>query len=422
MPDDVHCRSSCRTIACGRRGCARRRRGAGCAPAISLPAGAERELRLDLFRGLALWLIFIDHLPANVLTWFTIRNYGFSDATEIFIFISGYTAAFVYGRAMLEVGFVIATARIMRRVWQIYVAHVFLFTIFLAEISYVAARFDNPLYSEEMGIMDFLKQPDVTIIQALLLRFRPANMDVLPLYIVLMLFLPLILWLMKWRPDVTLALSVLLYAVTWQFDLYLSAYPNGFWTFNPFAWQLLFVFGAWCALGGAKRMSRILSSPVTMWICGAYLLFAFCVTLTWHLPQLNFLMPKLIEQWMYPITKTDMDVLRFAHFLALAAVTVRLLPKDWPGLKSRWLRPVILCGQHSLEIFCLGVFLAFAGHFVLGEFAGGSAAMHFIVSLAGILIMSGMAWIISWYKHSADKSASRKKGAVGNADMAGGGS
>ncbi|HKH00413.1 MAG TPA: OpgC domain-containing protein, partial [Bradyrhizobium sp.] len=80
-------------------------------PAILLPAAGERELRLDLFRGLALWLIFIDHLPPNLLTWFTIRNYGFSDATEIFIFISGYTAAFVYGRAMLESGFVVASAR-----------------------------------------------------------------------------------------------------------------------------------------------------------------------------------------------------------------------------------------------------------------------------------------------------------------------
>ena len=173
------------------------------APAISFPAVSERELRLDLFRGLALWLIFIDHLPPNILTWFTIRNYGFSDATEIFIFISGYTAAFVYGRAMVESGVVVATARILRRVWQIYVAHVFLFTIFLAEISYVATSFENPLYTEEMGIMDFLKQPDVTIIQALLLRFRPVNMDVLPLYIVLMLFLPLILWLMKWRADLS---------------------------------------------------------------------------------------------------------------------------------------------------------------------------------------------------------------------------
>jgi hypothetical protein len=389
------------------------------ASAISLPAVGERELRLDLFRGLALWLIFIDHLPPSLLTWLTLRNYGFSDATEIFIFISGYTAAFVYGRAMLEQGLVVATARVLRRAWQIYVAHVFLFTIFLAEISYVATSFENPLYTEEMGIMDFLKHPDVTIVQALLLRFRPVNMDVLPLYIVLMLALPLILFLMRWKPDVTLALSALLYAVTWHYDLYFSAYPNGFWAFNPLAWQLLFVFGAWCALGGAKRMSAILSSPVTLWICIAYLFASFCVTMTWYVPQLGHVLPRRLEQWMYPIDKTDLDVLRFAHFLALAAVTVRFLPKDWPGLKSRWLRPMILCGQHSLEIFCLGVFLAFAGHFILAEVAGG-AALHALISLSGILIMCGMAWVISWYKRVADKSASRKAGG-GNADLAGGG-
>src|SRR5713101_1048405 len=68
-------------------------------PAISFPVGCERELRLDLFRGLALWLFFIDHLLLNLLTWFTICFYEVSATTEIFIFISGYTAAFVYGRA-----------------------------------------------------------------------------------------------------------------------------------------------------------------------------------------------------------------------------------------------------------------------------------------------------------------------------------
>jgi hypothetical protein len=388
------------------------------APAISLPVVGERELRLDLFRGLALWLIFIDHLPPSLLTWFTIRNYGFSDATEIFIFISGYTAAFVYGRAMMESGFVVATARVLRRAWQIYVAHVFLFTIFLAEISYVANSFENPLYTEEMGIMDFLKQPDVTIFQALILRFKPVNMDVLPLYIVLMLSLPLILVSMRWRPDVTLMLSALLYAATLHWDLYFSAYPNGYWSFNPLAWQLLFVFGAWCALGGARRMSAIISSKVTLWICVVYLLAAFYVTLTWNVPAMYHMLPKRLEQWMYPIDKTDLDVLRFAHFLALAAITVRFLPRDWSGLKSRWLKPLILCGQHSLEIFCLGVFLAFAGHFILAE-VGGGAGMHALISLCGILIMCGVAWLISWYKHVADKSAP-KKGAVGNADMAGG--
>jgi hypothetical protein len=391
------------------------------APDVSIPdAPVERELRLDLFRGLALWLIFIDHLPPNLLTWLTIRNYGFSDATEIFIFISGYTAAFVYGRAMLAHGFVVAAARILKRVWQIYVAHIFLFTIFLAEISYVASSFENPLYTEEMGILDFLKQPDITIVQALLLKFRPVNMDVLPLYIALMLFLPPILWLMQRKADLALALAVGLYALTWQFDLALPAYPNGVWFFNPFAWQLLFVFGAWCALGGAKRMSRILSSPVTLWICVAYLLFAFYTTLTWHVPQLNHFMPRIVERWMYPIDKTNLDVLRFVHFLALAALTVRFLPRDWPGLKSPWLRPLILCGQHSLEIFCIGVFLAFAGHFILAEVSGG-AGLHFVVSVCGIVIMSAAAWVFSWYKNVASKSGRRARSADGDADLAGGG-
>ena len=398
-------------------------RAEAAAPAISFPVAGERELRLDLFRGMALWLIFIDHLPQNILTWLTIRNYGFSDATEIFIFISGYTAAFVYGRAMQEQGFVVASARILKRVWTIYVAHVFLFTIFLAEISYVATRFENPLYSEEMGILDFLKQPDVTIVQALLLRFRPVNMDVLPLYIVLMLFLPLILWLMRRKPDVALGLSVLLYALTWEFDLYLSAYPNGVWAFNPFAWQLLFVFGAWCALGGAQRMSRILQSNITLGICIAYLLAAFWVTLTWYVPQIHHLLPRFIEQWMYPINKTDLDVLRFAHFLALAAITVRFLKKDWPGLRSAWLRPLILCGQHSLEIFCIGVFLAFAGHFILAEVTNG-ALMHLVISISGILVMSGAAWVFSWYKRVSGKGSgnggSRANGKNADADLAGG--
>src|SRR5579863_7392453 len=157
------------------------------APAAAAAVAGERDLRLDLFRGVALWLIFLDHIPENILNWFTIRNYGFSDATEIFIFISGYTAAFVYGKAMRERGFLVSSARILRRAWQIYVAHIFLFTIFLAEIAYVAATFENPLYAEEMNVLNFLKEPDVTIFQALLLKFKPVNMDILPLYIVLLL-------------------------------------------------------------------------------------------------------------------------------------------------------------------------------------------------------------------------------------------
>ena len=388
-------------------------------PAVSL-ASFERELRIDLFRGLALWLIFIDHMSPDLLTWFTIRSYGFSDAAEIFIFISGYTAAFVYGRAMREKGFVIATARILKRVWQIYVANVFLFTIFFAEIVYAARSFNNPLYSEEMGVNDFLKQPNVAIVQALLLRFRLLNMDVLPLYVVLMFFLPWILWLMQRRSDLTLGLSVALYVLAGRYDLHLTSYPNGFWAFNPFFWQLLFVFGAWCALGGAKRLSWLILSPVTQAIAIAYICAAFSVTMTWYFPQLGFLMPHRLEQWIYPISKTDLDILRFAHFLALAAVTVRWVPNGWPGLKSPLLWPMILCGQHSLEIFCVGVFLAFVGYFVLTEISAG-LALHFLAAFIGILMMTAVAWLNSWYKRSdiASRVWTREHG--GNADIVGGG-
>ena len=296
-----------------------------------------RDLRLDLFRGLALWLIFLDHIPSNVVSWITIRNYGFSDATEIFIFISGYTAAFVYGRAMNERGFVVSGARILKRAWQIYVAHIFLFAIYMAEISYVATSFENPLYAEEMNILDFLKQPDQTIIQALLLKFKPANMDVLPLYIVLLILFPPILWLLQRAPTLALVASAAIYVLAWWFNFNLAAYPSGVWYFNPFAWQLLFVFGAWCALGGAARLGPFLQLRVTTALALAYIAFAAVIALTWYLPGLSRFvhLPVWLEDLIYPIDKTNLDVLRFAHFLALAAVTVRFVPRTWPLLNSK---------------------------------------------------------------------------------------
>jgi hypothetical protein len=360
-------------------------------------ASADRDLRLDLFRGLALWLIFLDHIPSNAVSWITIRNYGFSDATEIFVFISGYTAAFVYGREMQRQGFVVASARVLKRAWQIYVAHVFLFAIYLAEIAYVAQSFDNPLYTEEMGVLDFMKNPDVTILQALLLKFKPVNMDVLPLYIVLLLFFPPMLWALLRAPSVALIGSAALYALMHVFGWNVPAYPDGGWVFNPFAWQLLFVFGAWCALGGAERLAPWLKSRAMLYLAAAYLVFAFCITLTWYFPRLGSYVPHALSDVLYPIDKTNLDVLRILHFFALAIVTLRFVPRGWPVLKSPVFRPAILCGQHSLAIFCLGVFLAFAGHFVFTEVSN-RLPMQVFVSLAGIAVMVATAKLLAWYK------------------------
>ena len=114
--------------------------------------GEDRDLRLDFFRGLALWFIFVDHIPANQFAWATLRNYGLSDATEIFVFISGYTATLVYSRVFAERGFAFAVAKVLHRCWTLYITYMFLFFAFTAQVAYTARVFDNPLFREEMGI------------------------------------------------------------------------------------------------------------------------------------------------------------------------------------------------------------------------------------------------------------------------------
>jgi hypothetical protein len=379
---------------------------------------SQRDVRLDLFRGIALWLIFLDHIPSNIVSWVTIRNYGFSDATEIFVFISGYTAAFVYGRAMRERGLTVASARVLKRAWQIYVAHIFLFVIFMAEIAYVSRGFENPLFAEEMNILDFLRQPDVTLVQALLLKFKPVNMDVLPLYIMLLIGFPPLLWTLLRRPTVALMGSVAIYVVALEVGINLPAYPSGHWILNPFCWQLLFVFGAWCALHGAQQLGAVARSPVTLTLAVAYLTFALAIVLTWHFPRFGHYVPTWLAEFMYPIDKTNLDVLRFAHFLALAVLAMRFIPRDWPLLKSPILRPAILCGEHSLEIFCLGVFLAFAGHFAMVEISG-RVYMQVLVSIIGIAVMIAAAWLLSWYKKVEGRSSGGKQKQP-DADLAGG--
>lgn len=377
----------------------------------------QRDLRLDFFRGLALWLIFVDHIPRNVVNWYTLRNYGFSDAAEVFVFISGYTAAYVYARAMRDRGFLTAGVRILKRVWQLYVAHVFLFVIFFAQISYVARTFANPLFAEEMNVVELLRRPELALPHALLLQFKPANMDILPVYIVLLFVFPPVLWCMLRAPSATLLASAVLYAAAWQFGWNFPSFPAGSWVINPLCWQLLFVLGAWCAVQGRDRLAPLIRSPVVLAAATVYLIFAFLVVLSWYRPWLAVYKPDWLHAFLYPIDKTNLDVLRLAHFLALAVITVRLIPRDWSAFQSPLLRPAILCGQHSLEIFCLGIFLSFAGHFVLTEISG-RIPMQILVSAAGIAIMCAVALLITWYEMIEKRYGAHER--LPDADIAGG--
>lgn len=363
--------------------------------AILPPAG--RDYRLDLLRGFANWAIYLDHIPNNAVNWLTQRNYGFSDAADLFVFISGYTASFVYARIMLERGFIVGGTRLTKRAWQIYVAHVFLFVIYIAEIGYLAHRYHDPNLENEFNVAGFMHDPARTLIEGLILAFKPVNMDVLPLYILLMVVFPPVLWAMLRRPNITLAGSFLLYLAARHFDWNLAAYPTGTWYFNPFCWQLLFVFGGWFALGGAVESQRIIRSRALLVVGGAYLVFALVMTMAGRFPELAHMMPSWLYDAFNPNDKTNLAPYRILHFVILAFFITRFLPRDWPGLQWPVFRPLIKCGQQSLEVFCTGVFLAVVAHVVLVEVSG-ELWMQIVVSVVGIALLTVVAYYRSWSK------------------------
>src|SRR6202040_4216560 len=153
-------------------------------------AANARDVRLDLFLGLANWFIFLDHIPDNAVSWITVRNYGFSGAADMFIFISGYAASILYARMMLERGFVVGATRIFKRAKQLYIAYVVLFVIYIVTITDVAARYFAPDIIYEFNVSGLVDHPIGTLANGLLLKSRPLNLDVLQLIIILMAFFP----------------------------------------------------------------------------------------------------------------------------------------------------------------------------------------------------------------------------------------
>src|SRR6516165_12341268 len=359
----------------------------------SLSQAIDRDLRLDLFRGAGLWMIFLDHIPHDVVAWLTLRNYGFSDAAEFFVFISGYLAGYIYGPIIKTGHFLAALKRLWKRAAEMYVAHIMLFLIFTAQIARTVRKFDNPMYEDEFNVHNFLLHPDILIGQALTLRYKPVNLDVLPLFIALLVVAPFVLWAMV-RPNLTLLGSVIFYILARVFDWNFASYPPGTtWYFNPFAWQLMFFFAAWCGIGGAAKVWHVIQSRAAFIIAIVWIAFAFLIVMSWHIAFLDAMVPKWMIKLIYPIDKTDLDMLRFTHFLALAVVVSRYVPRDWPALKSKWLRPLILCGQHSLPLFCFGVFLSFAAHWILTQYTKG-VLEQLVVSLGGIAVMVAIAWVL----------------------------
>ncbi len=359
--------------------------------------GSSRDLRLDLFRGLANWAIFLDHIPNNVVAWITMKNYGFSDAADLFVFISGYTVALVYARTMAAGGFVMAAVGILARAWKLYVAHILLFVVYVAAIGYVAQNYGHAYLLDEFNIRRLIADPIEFLKHGLLLEFKPLNLDVLPLYIALMVTFPPFLWLLVRTPGLALAVSFAIYAAARIFDWNLASYPDGTWYFNPFAWQFLFVIGAWISLDGTGLVRRLTASRVALWSAVLFLFLGLAVTLAARL-GFSSAMPAPVADLFLPNDKTNLAPYRILHFLALALVAARLVPRSGMALKLPVLRPAIICGERSLEVFCVGIFLSFVGCFLI-ELVSDSIAFQLLVSLSGIALMTAVAYYRTWTKN-----------------------
>jgi hypothetical protein len=241
----------------------------------------------------------------------------------------------------------------------------------------------------------FFANPGTAIIRAVLMQYTPVNTDVLPTFVLLHLLFPILLWLLTRSASLTLAASLLLYLLVQAFSWNLPAWPGDEWFFNPLAWQLLFVLGAWYVYAGADRLRTVMQSRATLVLALAYLAFAFAVAMSWQIKPLENFMPETLSKLIYPIDKSDLALVRVLHFLALAIVVSRLTPRDWHGLMKPWMTAMIRCGENSLAMYCLGVLLSFLGHVIFVKISS-AIAMQVAVSIGGIALMIVAATLMTW--------------------------
>ncbi|WP_137181362.1 OpgC family protein [Roseomonas sp. AR75] len=373
--------------------------------ALSALVRPGRDLRVDFVRGLALWFIFIDHTPGNLLGHLTLRNVAFCDATEGFVLLAGYASGLAYGRMMERDGWAPAAARIAGRVGTLYVAHIFLFVVFTAQVGYSAALLDQAAYLDELALDPFGQEPYRALLEALLLRYQPAFLDILPLYIVVLAMFALALPLLA-RPVLLLVLSLALYLAARLLDLAPQGWAGRDWFFNPLAWQLLFAIGVVMARADPAWLAR--RFPWNRWVAALAILglasVAVMLNLVWHGPAFGLERPEAIAAWMAGVDKAGLHPARLASVLVMAWLIAHLMPPQARFLHGRLGTPFVLMGQQSLPVFCAGIFLSFLGRLAIEVSAG--VPMQLAVNLAGLAALVAVGAVWAWYGNEGSR---RKK-------------
>jgi len=364
-----------------------------------------RDLRVDLFRGLALWAIFVNHIPGNWMGFVTPRNYVLADATETFVLLAGYAAGIAYGRIMDRQGWFFAASRVMGRAFTLYVAHIFLLVVFAAQVGYSAAALDSGAYLDELHLDPFTQAPYRALLEALLLRYQPSFLNILPLYIVLLAMFALALPLLR-RPWLMLALSYGFYAVVRQTDWSLPAWTGEDWFFNPLAWQALFFTG--CALGYVPRGGKPVALGFRWWLAAGCIVLliagaaaSIILYFRWDIAEER--LPQAVASYLAGIDKTAMHPMRLASMLALTYLVAHAVPREAGWLRSRPAWPWVLMGQQALPVFCTGIVLSFLGRMALEMSDRWPTQLG--VNLVGPVVLTAVAMLTAWY--GVEKKASR---------------
>lgn len=372
-------------------------------------AGAKaRDIRLDFFRGIAMFIILIAHVPGNWLTLWIPARFGFSDATEIFVFCSGMASAIAFGRVFRDEGNVMGTVRISYRVWQIYWAHICLFFAIATAMVALNSLFpDGRNYVGQLNLHPFFKDTQTNLLGLLTLTYVPNYFDILPMYMVILVMLPGVVILAKVNKVLAFAAVIALWLGANLYDLNFPAEPwsERQWFFNPFGWQLIF-------FTGFALSARWLPAPP---VDNRLFLFAIVVLLV-TLPFAYFRLYNELswalewrKEWRVLFDKTNFGIFRYVHFLSIAYVAWVLAGRNGDRLKpsdpashvghiwQRLITVILKVGQQSLAVFIASMFLAR----LMGALLDQVGRTHFSmlwVNLLGAAIIVGVAYGASYYK------------------------